>query len=148
MSRNLIKQLEQILGSETYNDQIANVASGVVSESTTSLEEDLNIIRTLLKLIKGTDNWYSDLGNYFDPSNTNDTNDSTKSFNLYNIKNNHLDAKTAIVPVTIDNDGYGYSISGTQTGILMDISSQYATASDRRGLPIYGSSGILRRYIH
>lgn len=142
MSRSLLTQLEQIRRSATYDDQVANVTNSAVAEPTVSgsLEEDLNVIRTLMRLVKGSTNWYDSLGNYFDPTNTTSGNAEQKALNILNLKNNTLDAKTIIVPVVSDNSGAGYSVSGTQDGFLVNLTTQYATAADRAGLPIYSST--------
>jgi len=142
MSRSLLTQLEQIRRSASYNDQIADAVSSTIAEPTVSgsLEGDLNVIRTLMRLAKGSTNWYDDLGNYFDPTNTTSGSAENKTLNLVNLRNNSLDAKTVIVPVMSDNSGSGYSVSGTQNGFLVSVTTQYADASDRRGLPIFDST--------
>jgi len=142
MSRSLLTQLEQIRRSATYDDQVAGAVSGTIAEPTVSgsLEDDLNVLRTIMRLVKGSTNWYDNLGNYFDPTNTTSGNGETKSLDLTNLKNHSMDAKTVIVPVVSDNSGSGYSVSGTQDGFLMNITTSYATATDRRGLPIYQST--------
>ncbi len=53
-----IDQLRQIRGSHNYLDNISTVNEQVVAESSLTLEEDLNVIRTLLKGITGKENWY------------------------------------------------------------------------------------------
>ncbi len=142
MSRSLLRQLEQIRRSATYDDALINVYSSSVAEPTISgsLEQDLNVIRTLVKELKGTTDWFGDLGNYFDPSNTDVSNAATKDLNLNNIKNNTLDAKTALVAVFNDNAAAGYAVSGTSTGALVLLNTRYSTPVDRRGLPIYEST--------
>jgi len=115
MARSLIRQLEQIRRSATYDDQVANVTSSGVAEPTASgsLEDDLNVLRSIMRLTKGSTNWYSDLGNYFDPTNTTSGNAEQKALNLTNLKNNTLDSKTVILAVQEDNSGNGYTVSGT-----------------------------------
>jgi hypothetical protein len=62
--------------------------------------------------------------------------------NLTNIKGHTLDAKTIILAVEDDNSGSGYDATGGDTeGFLMSITTQYATDSDRTGLPIFSSAG-------
>lgn len=141
MARSLIRQLEQIRRSSVYDDQVVDVNTSAVAEPTVSgsLEDDLNVIRTLTKELKGTTDWFGDLGNYFDPTNTTSGSAEQKDFNLLNLKNHTLDATTVIVPVVDNNNGMAYSVSGTQTGILMELNTQYAVATDRRGLPIFSS---------
>lgn len=143
MSRSLIRQLEQIRNSYVYDDVVVDVNIGSVAEPTISgtLEGDLNVFRTLLKDMKGTSDWYGDLGNYFDPKNTDIGNTETKDLNLSNIKNNTLDAKTLIIPIKNDNANAGYTVSGTSTGVLLSVTTQYADAADRTGLPIFASTG-------
>ena len=64
MARSLLRQLEQIRRAATYDDQVANVNTSAVAEPTVSgsLEDDTNIIRTLMRQLKGTTNWYDDPG--------------------------------------------------------------------------------------
>jgi len=142
MSRSLLRQLEQIRWSATYDDSIANVNTIGVAEPTLSgsLEQDLNVIRTLMKGVKGTANWYDDLGKYFDPTNTDVASSEYKTLNLSNLKNNTLDAKTIIVPVTADNNGQGYTVSGTSTGVSIATTVPYAKPNNRIGLPIFAST--------
>jgi len=59
ITRSLFDQLQQIRASRLYDDEISDVATN--AETQVHLEGDLNIIRTILKAIKGTDNWYDDL---------------------------------------------------------------------------------------
>ena len=141
MSRSLLRQLEQIRNSYIYDDSVINVNSSTVAEPTVSgsLEGDLNILRTLLKDVKGTSDWFGDLGNYFDPTNTDATNTETKDFNLLNIKNSTLDANTLLLPVSNDNNSNGYTVSGTSTGVLLSVTTRYATPDNRTGLPIFAS---------
>jgi hypothetical protein len=147
MARSLIRQLEQIRRAATYDDAVAGVNTSAVAEPTVSgsLEEDTNVIRTLMRQLKfgttsGT-NWYDDLGNYFDPTDTDAGNTENKELSLNNIKNNTLDAKTIILAVSDDNSGNGYTVSGTDTGVLLSpVTTNYADPSDRTGLPIYAST--------
>ena len=73
MSRSLLDQLTQIRNSGTFDDGVSGVYTSAVAEPLTmsgSLQEDLNVVRTLVKNLKGTTDWYGDLGNYFDPTDT------------------------------------------------------------------------------
>ena len=143
MARSFLEQLTQIRRSRTYDDAVADIYTSAVAEPTVSgsLQDDLNVVRTLMKSIKGSTDWYSDLGNYFDPTATTSGSTETKALNLTNIKNNTLDAKTVIVPVTADNSGSGYTVSGTSTGIMLSgLGVTYADQTDRTGLPIYAST--------
>jgi hypothetical protein len=143
MARSLLRQLEQIRRAATYDDAVSGVNTSAVAEPTVSgsLEEDTNVIRTLMKQIKGTTNWFDDPGNYFDPTSTTSGNAETKALNLNNLKNNTLDAKTIILAVTDDNSGSSYTVSGTSTGILLSpVTTNYADSTDRTGLPIFAST--------
>jgi len=141
--RSLIRQLEQIRRSAIYDDIVADVNTSAVAEPTISgsLEEDLNNLRTLVKDVKGSTNWYDITGTYFDPTSTDVSDTPTKNLNLDNISGNTLDSATIILAVTDNNSGVGYTVSGTSTGVLMGLSTSYATATDRRGLPIFSSTG-------
>lgn len=57
--RSLFNQDTQVSSSNSYDDNIANVAT--VAESQENLEGDLNVLRTLIKNLKGTTNWFDDL---------------------------------------------------------------------------------------
>jgi hypothetical protein len=149
VARSLLEQLTQIRRSRTYDDAVANVNTSAVAEPTSvsgSLQEDLNIIRTLMKDLKGGTNWYDSLGNYFDPTTTDSGSATTKALTLSNISGNTLDSKTVIVPVTADNTGSNYTVSGTSTGFLLTTSAQYATPTDREGLPIFASTANTGSY--
>lgn len=141
MARSLLEQLTQIRRSRTYDDAVVGVCTSAVAEPTISgsLEEDLNVIRTLMKGLKGTVDWFGDLGNYFDPTNTDLGSTDTKDLNLNNISGNTLDSKTVIIAVSDDNSGSNYTVSGTSTGVLISNTTAYATPTDRRGLPIFDS---------
>jgi len=142
MARSLLRQLEQIRRSMTYDDAVSNVNSSSVAEPTVSgsLEADLNVIRTLVKDAKGTTNWFDSLGKYFDPSNTDASNTNNKELNLSNLSGNTLDAKTIILPVREDNSGNGFAVTSASTGFLFTTTAPYATPADRRGLPIFAST--------
>lgn len=64
MARSLIRQLEQIRNSATYDDYISDVNNPDVAEIAVSgtMQHDMNVIRTLIKNITGTTNWYDDSG--------------------------------------------------------------------------------------
>ena len=120
MARSFLEQLTQIRRSRIYDDAVSGVYTSAVAEPTVSgsLQDDLNVVRTLMKTIKGSTDWYSDLGNYFDPTSTTSGNAETKALNLTNIKNNTLDAKTVIIAVSDDNTTAGFTVSGTSDGVL------------------------------
>lgn len=146
--RSLLTELEQIYKTETYSDTVSGVNTQAVAEPSGStdtapadgvLEHDLNVMRTLLRQVKGTTNWYDDLGNYFDPTDTDESNTESKALNLTNIKNNTLDANTIILAVDESNSGSGFSVSAGEDGFLFSTSLRYATPDNRVGLPIYNS---------
>jgi len=142
MARSLLRQLEQIRRAAFYDDEVVGANTAPVAEPTVSgsLEEDTNVLRTLLKQVKGTEDWFSSLDTYFDPTNTTSGSDQLKDLSLRNIKNHTLDAKTIIVAVSNDNTASGWSVTGGDAGKLMTgVTTRYADADDRRGLPIYSS---------
>lgn len=143
MARSLLRQLEQIRRAATYDDAVSNANTSSVAEPTVSgsLEEDTNILRTLLKQVKGGTNWYDDPGNYFDPTDTTAGSADNKAMNISNIKGHTLDAKTILLAVLNDNSASGWTVSTGVSGVLMTgITTQYATPTDRTGLPIYEST--------
>lgn len=148
MSRSLLRQLEQIRRSATYDDVISGVYTSAVAEPVVSgsLEQDMNVVRTLVKDLKGTSDWYGDLGTYFDPTDTTSGSVSNKVLSLDNIRNNTLDAKTALLAVADDNSGAGYTVVSGTDGVLLDVTTVYATADDRRGLPIFASTAHAGSY--
>ena len=140
MARSLLRQLEQIRWSYDYDDNVAGANSISVAEPTTSgsLEEDANILRTMLNQIKGDTYWYSEPKTYFDPTSTTSGSTESKTLNLVNIQNHTLDAKTIILAVSNDNSGNGWSVSVNDAGeLLTGITTRYATNNNRMGLPIY-----------
>jgi len=146
MARSLLRQLEQIRRAATYDDDVALVNTAGVAEPTVSgsLEEDTNVIRTLVRQVKGTTDWYSSLPTYTDPKAT----DTPKDASLNNFSGNTLDAKTIIIAVTDDNAGNGYTVSGTSTGVLLSpVTTNYADAIDKTGLPIFASTANNGSYL-
>lgn len=146
MARSLLRQLEQIRGSETYNAAVADMYTAGVAEPVVSgtLEEDLNVVRSLMKELKGTTNWYGDLENYFDPKDTDVSSTENKDLNLLSLKNNTLDAKTILIAVAEDNTSSGFTVASGTAGVLtasgVITNPTYATDANRCGLPIFGSS--------
>ena len=142
MARSLLRQLEQIRNSVTYDDVVVSPYTGAVAEPSVSgtLEGDMNVLRTITKELKGTGDWFGDLGNYFDPTNTDGGSTANKDLNLSNISGNTLDAKTVILSVSDDNAGSGYTVSGTSTGVLMSLTTAYALPTNRIGLPVFAST--------
>jgi hypothetical protein len=147
--RSLLTQYDQIRRSATYDDSIAEVNSATVAEPTTPtvsgssdsvLEHDMNVLRTLLKQVKGTTNWFDASSNYFDPTNTDINSTENKETKLSNFKNNTLDSKTMIVAVSESNSGAGFSLTPGDDGFLFDTTLTYALPTDRRGLPIFKST--------
>lgn len=144
LQRSLLTQYEQIRQTGTYSDTVSGVNTQVVAEPSTPttsgnsddvLEHDMNVFRTLLRQIKGTTNWYDDLGTYFDPTST----ASGKALTLDNISGNTLDSKTIILAVTEDNAGAGWVTSSGTEGILWTTTLLYADTDNMRGLPIFKS---------
>ena len=148
MARSLLSQLEQIAGSLNYNDLVSDIHSGAVAEPpdstiSGSLEYDINLLRSHLREVKDlSSDWFATLPTY-----TAAVDGSTVSGSLAKLVSpthgvgNVLDAKSVLLPVDADNSGAGFAISGTDTGFLFITSVQYADAADRRGLPIYASTG-------
>lgn len=143
--RSLLTQYEQIRRSAVYSDTVSGTNTQAVAEPTTPtvsglsdsvLEHDMNVIRTLVKQIKGTDDWFSEVPTYQDPLDTT----TDKDASLYNINGNTLDAKTAIIAVTENNSGAGYSLTPGDEGFLFNTALSYATLADRTGLPIFQST--------
>ena len=149
MARSLLSQLEQIAGSLNYNDLVADIHNGAVAEPSDStvsgsVEYDLNIVRSLVREVKhiGSD-WYAALPTY-----TAAVDGSTIDASLSNIvttasgfgDGNLLDAKSVLMPVDDNNSGAGFTVSGTSTGFLFSTGTQYASTTDRRGLPIFAST--------
>lgn len=58
MSRSLFDQDLQIRTSTSYNDGVASVHDSTVAEGQTTLEGDLNVLRTLTKSLSGESNWH------------------------------------------------------------------------------------------
>lgn len=143
MARSLLRQLEQIRRSATYDDAIASVNTSAVAEPTVSgsLEADLNVFRTLIKDLKGTTNWYDELPNYFDPKLTDAGNTASGVLSLSDIAGYTTDAQTVIIAVENDAASVGYPVTTASSGILMTgVTTQYATDADRTGLPIFSSA--------
>ena len=154
--RSLLTQYEQIRRSATYDDSVADVNTSAVAEPTSPtasgnadavLEHDMNVFRTLLKQIKGTTNWFDDLGSYMDPTNTDAGDTTNKGMTMSNIKGNTLDSKTILLAVDDTNAGAGFAVSSGTQGILLDITTRYATPDNRYGLPIYSSTTNNGSYI-
>lgn len=148
--RSLLTQYEQIYRTRIYDDAVADVNNTAVAEPTTPtvsgssdsvLEHDLNVLRTLMKQLKGTDDWFSAPPKYFDPSDTDGGSTPNKDATLTNIAGNTLDSKTIITAVNDSNSGSGFSITPGDEGFLFTTALPYASDADRRGLPIASSVG-------
>lgn len=150
MSRSLLDQLTQIRASGAFDDGVAGVYTSAVAEPVTmsgSLQEDLNIVRTLMKNLKGSSDWFGDLGNYFDPTTTDSGNATTKALTIANMGGNTLDSKTVIIAVSADNSGANFTVSGTSTGVLLTtLSTPYATPTVRTGVPVFASTANTGSY--
>lgn len=139
MARSLLRQLEQIRRAATYDDNVASanlpeIAEPVISGS---LEEDTNVIRTILNQIKGKTHWYEEPDTYTDPKATG----TPKNASLNSFSGNTLDAKTIIIAVSDDRGGLGYTVSGTSTGALLTpVYTNYADSLDKTGYPIFAST--------
>ena len=143
MARSLLRQLEQIRRSATYDDAVVNMNTAGVAEPTVSgsLEDDMNVVRSLMLQLKGGSNWYDDPGMYFDPTSTSSGSSNTKQMSLSNISGNTTDSQTVLIAVSEDNAGAGFTVASGTSEISETITTSYADAVDRRGLPIYLVNG-------
>lgn len=141
MARSLLRQLEQIRRSATYDDAVVDVFTSAVAEPTVSgsLEQDMNVFRTLMKDIKGTTNWFDEVPKYFDPKFTDAGSTASGVMNLFEISGKTTDAQTIIVAVEDDYAGSGYAVTTASSGILVLVATRYATSANRTGLPIFAS---------
>jgi len=138
MARSLLRQLEQIRRSATYDDAVADVHTFAVAEPTVSgsLQDDMNVIRTMVKTITGETNWYDTMQTYSNPTNSG----VDYVANLKQMAGNTLDAKTVIVAVSdYGPSDAGFAVLSTSSGILRDITSDYGTTLNKLGLPIFES---------
>jgi len=152
----IYQSIHATLASGYYNDGVVGVNTVAVAEptvtgtdpnyladesdDTNTLQHDLNVFRTLLKQIKGTDDWFTEPATYFDPTNTTSGSEWNKEPTLSNFSGNTLDAHTILVAVSTTESGSGIAISNTDEGFLFTpTDSRYADWSDRRGLPIFQS---------
>ena len=152
LQRSLLTQLEQIRWSAEYSDTIASVNTPSVAEPetpTTSglakdvLEHDMNVFRTLIKQIKGTTDWFEDVGTYTDPANT----AVPKQLTLSGISGHTLDSKTILISIEADNADAGFTVASGSTGVLITpTDARYADPVDRRGLPIFASTKTAGTY--
>lgn len=101
----------------------------------------MNVIRSLMLQLKGGTNWFDDPGMYFDPTNTTSGSDNLKQMSLANIKGNTTDSQTVLIAVSEDNAGSGHAVASGTAYINAAITTGYADAYDRRGLPIYIVNG-------
>lgn len=120
MARSFLSQLLQVDASASYNDGVASPHTVGVAEAQTSLEGDMNVVRTLLKDLIGSTNWY-------DQSNmtVNGITDKyfvellhVSGFETVNVTGGSTTAfDTAIKTITGHGNGTGNS---TTTGIVVD----------------------------
>jgi len=151
--RSLLTQYEQIYRTYNYIDTISGVNDSAVAEPTTPtvsgssdsvMEHDLNVLRTLMKQLKGTDDWFSSPPAVFDPTDTDSEDVKNNEATLSSIAGNTLDAQTIITSINDSNSGNGFSITPGDEGFLFLTTLDYALPTDRRGLPIFHTtnSGI------
>jgi len=147
--RSLLTQYEQIRRSAAYDDSVANANTSAVAEPVSPtasgsadavLEHDMNVFRTLLKQFKGTTNWYDDPGKYIDPTDTDAGDTANKDMTLDNIKGHSLDAHTLLLAIDDTNAGNGFAVSSGTEGLLLGITTRYATPDNRYGLPVFEST--------
>lgn len=140
--RSLLTQYTQIKESSNFDDAVSNANTSAVAEPTVSgsLDDDMNVLRTMYQQMKGTTDWYGSLGKYFDPTDTDAGDTTNKDLNIGNLAGHTLDSKTVILAVENDNSGAGYDVSTNDTGFVYPTGLAYATPADRRGLPIYAST--------
>jgi len=157
MQRSLIHQEDQVMHTEAYDDEVVGANTAAVAEPTTttgtlaSLENDMNVIRTIVRQMKSTasgTNWYDALGTYFDPTNTTSGSVANKDMSFTSISGSTLDAQTIILSVDAYNQNNGYTVSGTSTGVLLTLTGNedYATPTNRLGLPIFASTANTGSY--
>jgi len=149
LERSLLRQYEQIRWSATYDDAVSSVNTSAVAEPSTDafagdpddvLQHDMNVLRTIVKQLKGGSDWYSELGSYFNPANTTSGDAELETFDLESVRNETLNTKTILVAVSDDNSGSGYTTASGDAGLLIPLSLSYATWLDRRGVPVYAST--------
>lgn len=147
--RSLLTQYEQIYKTAVYSDEVADVNTQAVAEPTTPtvsgssdsvLEHDLNVLRTLMKQLKGTTNWFDSVPKYFDPEDTDAGDAENADATISNIAGNTLDAKTIIMAVSDSNSGSGFSVNSGDEGFLFSTTLAYAKPANRVGLPIFQST--------
>jgi hypothetical protein len=146
--RSLLTQYEQIYKSATYDDNVTDANTEAVAEPTTPtvsgladsvIEHDMNVLRTMMKQIKGTTNWFDEQTKYFDPTDTDELDTPNKDLTLANISGNTLDSNTVILAISETNSGAGFSLTPGDEGFLLTTTSDYAKPSNRIGLPIFKS---------
>ena len=147
--RSLLTQYEQIYKTAVYDDDVADVNTQAVAEPTTPtvsgssdsvLEHDLNVLRTLMKQLKGTTNWFDSVPKYFDPEDTDAGDTNNADATISNFAGNTLDSKTIVMAVSDSNSGSGFSVNSGDEGFLFNTSLAYAKPTNRVGLPIFQST--------
>lgn len=148
LQRSLLTQEEQIFKTATYRDDLEINSEVAYPNTISGLEYDMNVMRSILRQIKGTDNWFDEPGKYFDPLDAGaDGQTANKTITLDNIKGSTLDANTLIVAVEATNKGDGFDISTNDEGFYFGTAAAsgivdlaYAKNTDLRGMPIYYSA--------
>lgn len=147
--RSLLTQYEQIYRTYSYSDTVSGVNTVDVAEPTSTtvsgssdsvIEHDMNVLRTLLKQVKGTSDWFSSSPTYFKPDDTNISSDELGSVTLNQIAGNTLDSKTVILAISDSNSGSGFSIGVGDEGFLFSTILNYAIPTNRIGLPIFNTT--------
>ena len=126
MSLTWLSQLYQVGASSAYDDAVSSVHTAGVAEVQTTLEGDLNVLRSLMKDVVGNTNWYDD-----------PTMNLKEISDKYFIQQIHLPAfenvtlvtggtsvafDTAIKTIAYHNDGAG---SSTAQGAVVDATKPY-----------------------
>jgi len=147
IGRSLLRQYEQIRRTGVYDDAIANVNDSAIAEPTvvtgteSRLEHDMNVFRTIMNQLKGGTNWYDDPGMMFDPTATNSGGADLVTYNAENVRGHFLRNKTVLIAVEDDNSGAGFTVTSGNAGFLnTNITTSYASWSNRTGVPIFSSA--------
>lgn len=124
MALTLLNQFFQIKQSDTYDDAIVDSHTVGVAEAQTRLEGDLNVIRTRLKALLGTSDWYLDGADTIADLDSRATAIEDKRF----IKKVRTDVLTAANSYFSDVSGLDINAvdvfvdeSGTDLGMLADL---------------------------
>lgn len=149
MERSLLRQLEQIRSTATYDDGITDINTQAVAEPASPTasgdvqsvhEHGMNVFRTLLKQLKGTTNWYNEIPNYFNAKETDASNTASGIFSMAGISQYTTMSQTVILAVNDDSAGSGFTTASGSVGFLAPITLRYATPDNRISLPIFAST--------